>query len=220
FFNMSGGTINLVQVNTTTGTPVDWNQQGTVNYSGGTLHFGTGATAVNFFFRAQGNMPGMVIDTTTNDKGLALTGNVWCYGNVTIPAGAGLYAGDPGLPSSAIFNMLGTTFTNNGTFVGGLTSAGITAGRLQFAGATAPTYNGGSQANIILAYAQASNAITTGVEVPSGRTAESIQVFNTNGVTIAGGAITVTGNGGAAPDAPGLFLGGTTAAVAGGPLNT
>ena len=67
FFNMSGGTINLVQVNTTIGTPVDWNQQGTVNYSGGTLHFGTGATAVNFFFRAQGNMPGMVIDTTTND---------------------------------------------------------------------------------------------------------------------------------------------------------
>src|SRR5207253_2486063 len=42
----------------------------------------------------------------------------------------------------------------------------------------------------------------------------------TNGVTIAGGAITATGNGAASPDAPGLFLGGTTATIAGGPLNT
>ena len=83
-----------------------------------------------------------------------------------------------------------------------------------------PSYTGGSLANIILTYAQASNAVTTSAEVPSGRTAESIQVFNTNGVTIAGGPITVTGNGAAAPDAPGLFLGGTTAGVAGGPLNT
>src|SRR5438874_2789029 len=78
-----------------------------------------------------------------------------------------------------------------------------------------PSYTG-SPASVILTYAQARSAVTTSVEVPSGRTAASIQVFNTNGVTIAGGAITVTGNG----SPPGLFLGGTTAGLAGGPLNT
>ena len=61
---------------------------------------------------------------------------------------------------------------------------------------------------------------TTGVEVPAGRTVESLQEFNTNGVTISGGPLTVTGNAGAAPDTVGLFLGGTSAGVAGGLLNT
>src|SRR5207244_11580754 len=69
-------------------------------------------------------------------------------------------------------------------------------------------------------YSQANNTVTTGVEVPSGRTAESIQHFNTNGLTIAGGPITLTGNTGGAPDTVGLCLGGTAAGVAGGPLNT
>src|SRR5207247_373349 len=83
-----------------------------------------------------------------------------------------------------------------------------------------PSFTGTSQNNIILVYSQATNAVTTGPEVPGSRTIESIQLFNTNGLTIAGGAITVTGNGGAAPDTIGLFLGGTAAGTAGGPLYT
>src|SRR6202035_2810426 len=66
-FNMSGGTIALVQANTnTTGTPVDWNEQGTVNYTGGTLSIGTAATTTNFFFNGQGNMPGLVFGTASS----------------------------------------------------------------------------------------------------------------------------------------------------------
>ena len=303
FFNMSGGTIALVQANTNpTSTPVDWNEQGTINYTGGTLQIGTAATTTNFFFKGQGNMPGLVFGTASSAPGLGLTGTVWCYGNVTIPSGSAILLGIPTTNPGFPFNMLGGTFTNNGAIAGG-SAFMLTADRVQFAGATAqsytgtgtfgttaspifafgnmnrgsgltisgsvspiytanllaftgsltnantisitqsgtnqvsiqrggvaqlpagtldvsPSYTGGSLANIILSYAQASNAVTTSVEVPSGRTAESIQVFNTNGVTIAGGPITVTGNGAAAPDAPGLFLGGTTADVAGGPLNT
>ena len=291
FFNMSGGTINLVQANTAMANPVDWNTQGTVNYTGGTLSIGVPATPSGTFFKGQGNMPGLVFGGT--GAGLGLTGTVWCYGNVTIPSGSGILLGIPTTNSGAPFNMLGSTFTNNGAISGG-SDFSLTADRVQFAGATAQTYTGtgtfgtssspifafgnmnrgggltingsvnpiytanllaftgsltntnivnlvgagniqrggvaqlpagtldvspsytGSPASVILTYAQASSAVTTSVEVPSGRTAASIQVFNTNGVTIAGGAITVTGNG----SPPGLFLGGTTAGLAGGPLNT
>src|ERR1043166_450022 len=80
-----------------------------------------------------------------------------------------------------------------------------------------PVYSGGSSF-LILVYSQASNAVTTGPEVPADRTPLSIQLFNTNGLTLAGGPITVTGTGAAAPNTVGLLLGGTAAGVAGGPL--
>ena len=83
----------------------------------------------------------------------------------------------------------------------------------------APSFSGGTSF-LILVYSQASAAVTTGVEIPASRTALSLQEFNTNGVTLAGGPLSLTGNGGAAPNTIGLLLGGTTAGVAGGPLNT
>ena len=291
FFNMSGGTIALVQANTAMTAPVDWSTQGTINYTGGTLSIGAPGTPSSTFFKGQGNMPGLVFGAT--GAGIGLTGVVWCYGDVTIPSGSAILLGIPTINAGFPFNMLGGTFTNNGQVAGG-SAFSLTADRLQFAGATAQTYTGtgtfgtsaspifafgnmnrgsgltingsvtpiytsnllaftgsltnantvslaqggtiqrgglaqlpagtldvspsytGSPASVILSYAQASNAVTTSVEVPSGRTAASIQVFNTNGVTIAGGPITVTGAG----SPPGLFLGGTTAGLAGGPLNT
>ena len=241
-------------------------------------------------------MPNLVIDTTTNNKTLQMTGTSWVYGNVNIPIGATLTL------NNLILNMLGSTFTNNGAVTDGLGGASLPVGSssqalprrcipapvpfgapgdplfgfaninrgggltidassptlyaarlLAFSGSltnaskvsitqvgtnvitcqrggvaqlpagtldVSPSYTGGSQANIILVYSQASNAVTTGAEVPASRTAESLQLFNTNGLTISGGPLTLTGNGGAAPDTIGLFLGGTSAGVAGGPLNT
>jgi hypothetical protein len=291
--NMSGGTINVVNSNGLT--TADWNQQGTINFAGGTVNFGTAATAANFNFRMQGNAPNVVIDNTTNNKSLFLSGTAFVYGNFTISTGTVLHL------NNTILNMLGSTFTNNGTVTDGLTS-GFTTSRLQFAGAVAQTYTGtgtagtaadpifgfaiinrgpgvtidpaaspfnvarlllfsgslvnankvnltqvgtnvmtiqrggvatfpagsadvppsfsGGTAALILVYSQASSAVSTGVEVPAGRTVESLQDFNTNGVTLAGGPLTVTGNAGAAPDTIGLVLGGTAAAVAGGPLIT
>ena len=37
-------------------------------FTGGTLNVGTAATATNFNFRVQGQMPNVVIDNTTNNK--------------------------------------------------------------------------------------------------------------------------------------------------------
>src|SRR5207253_4492041 len=70
--NMSGGTINLVNSNTLT-TP-DYNMQGRVDAFGGTLQVGSAATATNFVFRIQGNVPNLVVDNTTNNKTAGLTG--------------------------------------------------------------------------------------------------------------------------------------------------
>src|SRR6266516_618774 len=109
--NISGGTINLVQASTGA-TPVDYNQQGTINFSGGTLNAGTPATATNFVFRAQGNMPNVVIDNTTNNKTLNLSATGYVYGNFTIPTGATFN------PNAFILDMFGSTFTNNGTITG------------------------------------------------------------------------------------------------------
>src|SRR5262249_53862571 len=78
-FNMFGGTIVMAQPNTLT-TP-DWNTQGLINYTGGFVQFGTGASATPVF-RAQGNLPSVLIDNTTTNKTLGLTGTVWCYGDV------------------------------------------------------------------------------------------------------------------------------------------
>ena len=83
---ISGGSINLVQANTAA-TPVDYNETGTMVYSGGTLNVGTAATATNFVFRVQGQTPNVVVDNSTNNKTLNLSGQLNVWGNLTINAG-------------------------------------------------------------------------------------------------------------------------------------
>src|SRR5205814_1196624 len=61
-----------------------------------------------------------------------------------------------------------------------------------------PSFTGGATF-LILVYSQASTATTTAVEVPPSRTVDSLQEFNTNGLTLAGGPLTLTGNAGAVP---------------------
>ena len=70
--NMSGGTIVLVQ-RSTGGTPLDYSMLGTLNYTGGTLQVGNGATSTNFDFRLRGQMPALLVDNTTNAKSVLLT---------------------------------------------------------------------------------------------------------------------------------------------------
>src|SRR5262245_45814234 len=81
---ISGGTINLVQANTVS---PDYNETGTMVFSGGTLNVGTGATATNFVFRIQGQTPNVVVDNTTNNKTLNLSGQLNVWGNLTINTG-------------------------------------------------------------------------------------------------------------------------------------
>ena len=117
-FNMSGGTIFMVNSNTLT--TADWNQQGRVDAAGGTVQFGSTATTTNFAFRMQGNAPNVVVDNAVNNKTLFLSATSWVYGNVTIPTGATLRL------NNLILNMLGSTFTNNGVVTDGL-GGGLTA---------------------------------------------------------------------------------------------
>ena len=129
--NMSGGTINLVQASTNAA-PLDYNQTGTMVYSGGTLNLGTAATATNFVFRVQGQMPAVVIDNTTNNKtaNLSAQGNVW--GNLTIPTGTTLNL------NSFTLLQIGPTITNNGAIVVTTNNTGGVnfAGALQTLGAS------------------------------------------------------------------------------------
>ena len=134
----SGGTINLVQASTG-GTPVDYNLAGTMNFTGGTLNVGTAATATDFTFRVQGQMPNVVIDNTTNNKTANLSGqgNVW--GNLTINPGTTLN------PNSLTLVMIGPLLTNNGAITVTANNTGTVnfAGGLQQVGAPyAQTYAG------------------------------------------------------------------------------
>ena len=137
----SGGSINLVQANTAT-TPVDYNQTGTMVYSGGTLNVGTADTVTNFNFRAQGQMPSVVVDNTTNNKNLLLSGqgNVW--GSLTINPGTTVNV-NPGTAQTLL--QIGPTITNNGAIVTNTTNTGSVnfAGSLQaLNGGYGQTYSG------------------------------------------------------------------------------
>ncbi|MBL0355620.1 MAG: hypothetical protein IPP72_01465 [Chitinophagaceae bacterium] len=79
--------------------------------------------------------------------------------------------------------------------VGGVSAATIQRGGdvLVAAGSfdVAPTFNVGS-GGLAVRYETALSAVTTGVEIPSGRTIASLFVNNTNNVTLSGGALSST----------------------------
>ncbi|MBX0292389.1 T9SS type A sorting domain-containing protein [Hymenobacter sp. HSC-4F20] len=127
--NISGGTIVLVNRNGAVTPGNDYNVLGTMNYTGGTLQVGSGATATNFNFRIGGNVPGLVIDNTTNAKTVALGAPTTIYGPVTINSGTSLDVGVLEL------TYRGPGITNNGTLT-------ATSGRLAFTGTTAQTLGG------------------------------------------------------------------------------
>ena len=136
---ISGGTINLVQANS--GSP-DYNETGTMVYSGGTLNVGTAATATNFVFRVQGQTPNVVIDNTTNNKTLNLSGQLNVWGNLTINAGTTVNV-NPGTAQTLL--QIGPTITNNGAIITNTTNTGTVnfAGSLQaLGGGYAQTYTG------------------------------------------------------------------------------
>lgn len=185
FFNMSGGTINLVQASTAA-TPIDYQVSSAAFVTGGTLNVGTSATATNFVFRVQGQMPNVVIDTTTNNKtaNLSAQGNVW--GNLTIPVGTTLNL-NPGTAQTLL--MIGPTITNNGAIVVNTTNTGSInfAGGLQTALAPyAQSYTGTGTVG--------SGALRLGnvaIQNASGATIDpAASVFNINRINAFFGTIT------------------------------
>jgi hypothetical protein len=129
-FDMTGGTINLIQA-ATGGTPIDFQVLSAIVNASGTLNVGTAATVTNFNFRLRGNTPNLVIDNTTNPKTGTFTAQTLIRGNTTISTGSSLVL------NGFLVAPIGPTFTNNGTLNG--TTA---ASRLYFFGTSAQTYQG------------------------------------------------------------------------------
>src|ERR1043166_5686661 len=137
-FTMSGGIINLVQATTTGATLQDYQVSSTAFITGGTVNVGTAATATNFIFRIQGQMPNVVIDNTTNNKTATLSAQTNVWGNLTINPGTTINLNPIGTAQTLL--MIGSTITNNGAIITGTTNTGT----VNFAGGLQLTASGGS----------------------------------------------------------------------------
>ena len=148
-FTMSGGTINLVNASTGA-TPVDYRvPSNTVDFTGGTLNVGTGATLANFNFRISGNTPNLVIDNTTNNKTATFIAASSIRGTVLVNTGTTFNL------NGFLVSTQGATFTNNGTV------NGIAAGsRMYWLGSgVAQTYTGTGIVNPVLVSFEVDNAL-------------------------------------------------------------
>jgi hypothetical protein len=145
FFNMSGGTINLIQINSnaTATSRLDYQVSSTANVTGGTLNVGTTATtgnSGNFDFHIRGQVPNLVINNTTNAKNVLFAAQTNTFGNTTIPVGSTLNT------QSFIWLVIGDTITNNGTI-----TVPTSGSRFYFFGNNAQTYTGSGTCTIVTA---------------------------------------------------------------------
>ncbi len=196
-FNMSGGTINLVQINSnaTAANRLDYQVSSVATVTGGTLNVGTAATSGNtgnFDFRIRGNVPNLVIDNTTNAKNVLLVAQTNTLLNTTIPAGSTVNA------QSFIWLIVGDTITNNGTIT--LPTSGA---RFYFLGngSNAQTYQGSGSCTIVTA----SGSVDLTMDNPLGMTINSASagivtqrvnffrggITNSNKLTLGNGGTTV-----------------------------
>lgn len=136
-FNMSGGTINLIQASVGA-TPIDWQvRSNPFAVTGGVVNVGTAATVTNFNFRFAANAANTVIDNTTNAKTVTAAAQTLFQGNLTINPGTTL-ALNGFLVAPAFASTLPLTVTNNGTITGNTTGS-----RLYFlSSGPAVTYTG------------------------------------------------------------------------------
>jgi hypothetical protein len=194
-FNMSGGAITLVQINSTAtaANRRDYAVAGTANITGGTLNVGTGATtgnAGNFDFRIQGQVPALTIDNTTNAKNVILTAQTNTQGNVTIPTGSTLNT------QSFVWLVIGPTVTNNGTI-----TLATNLSRFYFLGNGPQTYTGTGTCTIVTA----SGSVDLTMDNPAGLTIDPAStgivtqrvnffrggITNANKLTLGNGGTTV-----------------------------
>jgi hypothetical protein len=194
-FNMSGGAITLVQINSTAtaANRRDYAVAGTANITGGTLNVGTAATtgnAGNFDFRIQGQVPALVIDNTTNAKNVILTAQTNTQGNVTIPTGSTLNT------QSFVWLVIGPTVTNNGTI-----TLATNLSRFYFLGNGPQTYTGNGTCTIVTA----SGSVDLTMDNPAGLTIDPAStgivtqrvnffrggITNANKLTLGNGGVTV-----------------------------
>ncbi|HSN75183.1 MAG TPA: fibronectin type III domain-containing protein, partial [Anaerolineae bacterium] len=117
---------------------------------------------------------------------------------VSINNGSGVTLNAP-IVTNRVNLFLGT-FTNSNQFTLGNAGTSSTVVQIGVTGATtpggnfdvSPTFSTGSGGHTIL-YAQETVARTTGFEIPPSRSVAAVTINNTNGVTLAGGGLTITG---------------------------
>jgi hypothetical protein len=195
FFNMSGGTINLIQINSTAtaANRLDYQVSSTANVTGGTLNVGTAATtgnAGNFDFRIRGQVPALVINNTTNAKNVIFVAQTNTFGNVTIPVGSSVNT------QSFVWLVVGDTITNNGTI-----TIPTNLSRFYFLGNNAQTYTGNGTCTIVTA----SGSVDLTMDNPLGLTIDPASngivtqrvnffrggITNANKLTLGNGGVTV-----------------------------
>jgi hypothetical protein len=142
--NMSGGNINLVQMSsgTTVTSRRDYSVNGTINITGGNVNVGTAETTGNagdFNFRILGDVPNLIIDNTTNAKGVILAGTTDVWGNITIPAGSSITLNNG--TTAVTLQFRGSSILNDGAINGGE----LAASRLNFLSADPQSYGGSGE---------------------------------------------------------------------------
>jgi hypothetical protein len=201
-FNMSGGTINLVQASTGA-TQIDYQNLAVSTVTGGTLNVGTSATVTKFTFNLRGSVPNLVIDNTTNNKSATATALITLLGSTTIKPGTTLTI------NGQTCLILGPTFTNNGTLTGTAAST-----RFYFLGGLgATTYTGNGTVTAPLTAFEVDN--TAGVTIAPTVNPIIVTRFNNFSGGVTGSGKLTLGNGGATTAVVQLGVTGVTQPVTG-----
>ncbi len=201
-FNMTGGTINIVQASTGA-TQIDYQNLATVTAAAGTLRVGTGATVTKFTFNLRGSAPNLVIDNTTNNKSASATAQLNLLGTTLINTGTTFTI------NGQVCLVIGPTFTNNGTLVGTAAST-----RFYFLGGSGPTtYTGTGVVTAPLTSFEVDNV--AGVTInPAVNQIVTARFNNFSGGLTGSGKLTI-GNGGATTAVVQLGVAGVTQPVNG-----
>jgi hypothetical protein len=134
-------------------------------------------------------VPNLVLDNTTNNKNVLLTGQTNTFGNVTVNTGCTLST------QSSVWQVIGTTMTNNGTI-----TVPTNLGRLYFVGSGAQTYTGSGTATV----ATAAGSVDLTMDNPAGLTIDPSSngivtqrviflrggITNSNKLTLGNGGVT------------------------------
>jgi G8 domain len=215
--NISGGTINLVQRNSST-VFLDYNVQLGANITGGTLNVGTAATTTNFNFGIQGATPNLNI---TSGRSAFLIASLYIKGDLTVASTATLDASNQAGTGSNLILMQGGSTTNPGNIVnnGTIKNTAYTAAtpvisnRLEIGSSYgAQTYSGsGTLGTNALPFSGINMANAAGFTVNS--------IIVTNRVNLFYGTISNAANvniGNAGTSTPVIQVGGTATANPGG----
>lgn len=169
-FNLSGGSINLINRNTTA-TPIDYRVRANNNsVTGGTLVVGGPGAPASATYQVSGDTGNIQVNS---GKTMAVNGQIFMFGQTVTNAGAIVSVAGGSLLDFVNDNPITYTSSGGGTFgTAGTPFGGVTGGGVGFASASGITLNGAIVTNGVYLFqglVTNSNLITlTGVGNPAG----------------------------------------------------